>query len=74
VLTLINLDGGDRIAMAFVRMCIELAWAAIFARAIDQLAAGELPIDHADSPSSLELPIAHRPKPSELGASAISAG
>ena len=41
-------DAGDGVAMALVGQRVELAVAAIFASAIDQLAALELPISHHD--------------------------
>jgi hypothetical protein len=46
MLAFVDLDTRDGVAMALVGKSVELAIAAIFAGAIDQLAAFELPIGH----------------------------
>src|SRR5438309_9821062 len=47
MLSLIDLDTGHGIAVAFIRKGIELAWAAIFASTIDELASGKFPVSHS---------------------------
>ena len=46
MMALVDLDAGDGVAMAFVGQRVELAIAAIFAGAIDQLATLEFPMGH----------------------------
>src|SRR3954453_3941132 len=55
MLSFIDLDSGDGVAMALIRQAVELAVAAIIAGAVDELASLELPIGHR-SPSFFVLP------------------